>query len=130
MSEPIWSPSPVSITNSNMGKFISYVNNKHQLTINDYDTLYQWSIDHMDHFWLALSEFCYVRFTTPHQTVLKNPHKMPGATWFEGATLNFAENLLSRNDDKLALIFKTEQGPKRQLTYGELYQQVAKLSHH
>ncbi len=53
---------------------------------------------------------------------------MPGAKWFTGARLNFAENLLRRRDDKTALIFKGESQPVRKLTYAELYSEVAKTA--
>ena len=53
---------------------------------------------------------------------------MPGAKWFQGARLNFAENLLSRQDDKVALIYTDERGRRRELSYAQLYRQVARLT--
>ena len=54
--------------------------------------------------------------------------KMPGAKWFDGATLNFAENLLCHRDDKIAILFQGEDGTKSSLTYKELHDQVSRLA--
>jgi acetoacetyl-CoA synthetase len=94
----LWEPSKDRIDQSNMMRFVQYTHRK------DYQDLYQWSIDHSDEFWKSIEKFCGAKITD--------------------GKLNFAENLLSRRDDKLAIIFKSENGERRALTYKELYKEV------
>ena len=128
MTQPLWSPSPQRIADANLSQFMSEVNCDLVLDIKNYNQLYQWSIDQPEQFWPAVWRFCEVRSSQPWSTVLTDGEKMPGAKWFTGARLNFAENLLRRRDDKTALIFWGEDQIKRQLSYRQLYRQVAQLA--
>ncbi len=128
MDTPIWTPSPERISQANLSRFIDYVRNNHSPKIKNYQQLYQWSIDKPEAFWPALWHFCDVKASQPWSTVLTNADKIPGAKWFTGARLNFAENLLRRRDDKTAVVFWSEDQRKYRLTYQEIYQQVATLA--
>jgi acetoacetyl-CoA synthetase len=128
MSTPLWIPSPDRIARSNLTRFINSVNATHQLQFNDYRELYQWSIDHPDLFWNHLWDFCNVRARLRATTVLSDADQMPGATWFSGAKLNFAENLLWRDDNHPALIFTNERDARRVLTYRQLRDEVARVA--
>ena len=120
----LWTPDPATVAASDIQSFINFVEQKHHLTLPDYSSLYQWSIEHRAEFWQRLTEFYQVTFHHPASAVLIND-KMPGAQWFSNATLNYAEHLLKRRDDKTALIFRGENGQRRTLTYGQLAQSVA-----
>ena len=76
----------------------------------DYPALHRWSVDHSADFWSLYADFAGIRFTDPPVQV-KGPDRMPGTRWFRGATLNYAEHLLRRRDDKLALVYRTESRP-------------------
>ena len=90
----------------------------------DYATLHKWSVEHSADFWSLCAQFTGIRFsTTPVQ--IKGPDKMPGTRWFEGAYLNFAEHLLRRSDQQIALAYRTETGESRDITYAELHHHVA-----
>ncbi len=128
MSEPIWTPSKLRMTQSNMLRFIRIVKNNGHNEIKDYRDLYEWSISKPEQFWPAVWYFCGIRASKSWDTVLKNAEHMPGASWFSGVRLNFAENLLSRRDDKTAIVFYNEQGRQAALSYRKLYEQVAKLA--
>ena len=128
MDTPVWTPSQQRIAQANLSRFIDYANKNHSLQIENYSQLYQWSIDQPDEFWVAVWRFCDVKASSEWTSVLSNPKQMPGAKWFEGARLNFAENLLRRRDEKSALVFWSEDQQKRSLSYRELYQQVASLA--
>ena len=106
MEKPLWQPNAGSIEASNLFRFIHYVNDKEQLRLKDYLALYEWSITHPEQFWPALWEFCDVKASKKWNQVLIDKNKMPGAQWFEGAKLNFAENLLRFNNDKIAMILE------------------------
>ena len=129
MSKLLWEPTEERIRNSNMFRFMERINEKHGTDFSDYDALYQWSIDNIPDFWAAMWEFADIRASSSWDQVVDDPAKMPGAQWFSGAKLNFAENLLRYRDDRNALIFKGEGQDVRRLTYAELYDAVARLSH-
>ncbi|MDN5865704.1 MAG: acetoacetate--CoA ligase, partial [Gammaproteobacteria bacterium] len=99
---------------------------RHGLELKDYEGLWQWSVDRREEFWVLLWDFFDVKAARRWDKVLANDG-MPGAKWFEGARLNFAENLLRYRDDRTALVFRNEAGVRRSFTYAELYREVARL---
>ena len=129
MAKPLWTPAPERTAQCNMRRFMTYVNQVHHLALTSYDDLYAWSITDIPAFWEAVWRFADIQHSAPYTSILDNP-VMPGATWFQGARLNFAENLLRYRDDHTALVFVQEGGHvAAELTYNELYQQVARLAH-
>ncbi|MEW6333057.1 MAG: acetoacetate--CoA ligase, partial [Thermodesulfobacteriota bacterium] len=128
MGKLLWKPSEERVRNSNMVRFISFVNQKHQRNITDYDGLYAWSIGELAEFWSAVWDFVGIQASEGYGQVLDDAKKMPGAKWFAGARLNFAENLLRHRDDAVALLFKGEGRPVRKMTYAALYDEVARLT--
>ena len=113
LTTPLWQPSSQRIRQSNLNGFIQRVTAAYP-QVDDYDSLYRWSIERSDQFWSALWDFSGVVSTRRCDRVLTNPTAMPGAVWFEGARLNFAENLLRFRDDRPALIFRNENGVGRE----------------
>jgi acetoacetyl-CoA synthetase len=111
-----------------MYRFMTQVNEKYGHDFSDYDSLYQWSVDEIADFWTAMWEFADIRASKPYDQVVDDAGKMPGAKWFSGARLNFAENLLRYRDDRVALIFRGEDRENRRLTYAELYDEVARVA--
>ena len=93
----------------------------------DYAALHRWSVEHSADFWSFYADFAGIRFTNP-PVEIKGPDRMPGTQWFRGATLNYAEHLLRRRDDKLALVYRTESGQTRRLTYAQLRTQVGRCA--
>jgi acetoacetyl-CoA synthetase len=81
-------------------------------------------VENIPEFWAEIWDFCGIKHSQTYEQVVDDPKKMPGAKWFKGARLNFAENLLSRNDDHLAMIFWGEDTVRHEITYAELYEQV------
>jgi acetoacetyl-CoA synthetase len=128
MSHLLWQPSAKQISNSNLTRFMRQLNEHIGADLTQYAELYQWSIIYPDQFWANVWKFCGVRASKLWDEILIRPDEMPGARWFVGSELNFAENLLKRRDDKIALIFRGENGVRRTLTYAELYLQVAQLA--
>jgi len=128
MKKPLWEPSSERKNQANMTRFIQFVNQKFGKDFKDYPELYAWSIQEIPDFWAAFWEFAGVKASRGYDRVVDDLGKMPGAKWFEGARLNFAENLLRYRDDRVAMIFKGEVQDSRQITYAELYSQVAALA--
>ena len=128
MNKLLWQPPDERIRNTNMHHFMQYVNARHGKNFRSYEDLYNWSIADSPAFWQTLWHYGEVIHSRSYNKVVDDPNKMPGARWFEGARLNFAENLLRYRDDRIALSFKGETRPSLSITYGELYQQVARLA--
>jgi acetoacetyl-CoA synthetase len=125
---PLWSPSAERIENANLTRFIRRVNANHKTAIVDYPGLYAWSVERRETFWSELWEFCGVWSERKGDRILSNGDAMPGAKWFPDARLNFAQNLLSRDDETPALVFCNERSHRRELTYFQLKSEVARIA--
>jgi acetoacetyl-CoA synthetase len=128
MSKLLWQPSEEQIKNSNMYRFMGIVNQKFNQSFNEYQSLYEWSIENIADFWATMWEYADIIASHPYDQVIDDADKMPGARWFSGARLNFAENLLRYRDDRVALIFKGEGQESTRMTYAELFDEVARLA--
>ncbi len=129
MNNPVWTPSQKQIDRSQMTKFIKYVNLSHHLSLKNYDDLYSWSIQDIPSFWETVWKFCEVKYSTPYSEIVDDTSKMPGAKWFTGSQLNYAENLLRFKDSKPAIIFKGENQNPSILTYHDLNEEVKKVAY-
>ncbi|AWY39464.1 acetoacetate--CoA ligase [Pseudomonas putida] len=125
MSEILWQPSPERIAKTRMEAFRRFVIKRHHLHLDDYPALHQWSIDQRPDFWQAIVDFFDIRFHEQPDAVLVEGSQMPDAHWFPGATLNFAEHLLRRRDDAIAVIAVAENGQREHLSWAELAEHVA-----
>ena len=128
MKTPLWSPSQEWIQKANISRFIDYVNGKQGKKLKTNADLYQWSIESTPDFWARMWEFADIRASRGYDQVVDSLRRMPGAKWFSGARLNFAENLLRYRDDRPAFIFKGETQKYARMTYRELYTTVARLA--
>ncbi len=126
--KPLWIPSEDQIKNANITRFIGYVNRRYGKNFKSYGDLYQWSVDRIPDFWAALWDFAEIKASKKYDQVVDDLKKFPGASWFVGAKLNFAENLLRYRDDRVAFIFKGETKKSAKMTYVELYATVARLA--
>lgn len=128
MGKMLWRPSQERIDRANITRFIDFVNKKYGLKIESYPQLHSWSIDNIPDFWKGLWEFADVKASREYDEVVDDLSKFPGAKWFPGARLNFAENLLRSRDAHLAFVFRGETQRSARMTYAELYNQVARLA--
>jgi acetoacetyl-CoA synthetase len=124
MTDPLWSPGTRRVQEANINRFMQLVRQKRDPGVIDYESLYRFSIDSPKAFWRAIWEFGGVLGSAGSRTV-EDFERMPGASWFPDASLNFAENLLRFRDDREALVFTSETGLTGKLTYQQLYRQVA-----
>src|SRR5687767_4148413 len=120
--ELLWRPDPTR--DNGMAAFRSWLAERgHDLP--DYESLWEWSVSDLEGFWGAIAAYFDVQFHSEFSRVLES-EKMPGARWFPGATLNYAEHALRRGaDDDLAVIFHREDGVTSSLTFGALRGRVA-----
>ncbi|MEM0353369.1 MAG: acetoacetate--CoA ligase [Archaeoglobaceae archaeon] len=125
--ELLWKPSEEIVRNANITKFVEYVNQRFGVNLQNYWDLYKWSVENIPDFWSAIWDFCGVVCSERFTKVVDDLDKFPGARWFVGAKLNFAENLLKHREGT-AFIFRNEAGLRRTLGYEELGEKVASIS--
>ena len=128
MKQPIWTPSAERVQNANLTRFLAFINDRHGTRLAGYDELYRWSVEEIPAFWGAIWEFGGVIASRPCDQVVDDLARMPGARWFTGARLNFAENLLRYRDDRTALLFAGEERETVRISYAELFARVARLA--
>ena len=106
----LWSPTQDFITNSNLKDYEQWLKTNYQLSFENYEQLWQWSIDHLEDFWESLIHYFNIELKGDYQQVV-DTRQMPGAKWFEGATLNYAAHIFRQTtDERPALIFQNENG--------------------
>jgi acetoacetyl-CoA synthetase len=127
MTGPLWTPSPAHVAATNLTAFTTWLEARGVGPFPNYDTLHDWSISDRSAFWSAVWDFCGVIGDKGDRTVI-NADLMLGAQFFPDARLNFAENLLRRRDDSLAIIAEDETGAERRLTTCELYDEVSRCA--
>ncbi len=128
MGKLLWEPSEEGKRQANITKFINFVNKQHKKDFRSYTELYDWSVGKISDFWVAVWDFIGIKASQRFEVVVGDVNKMPGAKWFIGARLNFAENLLRYKDDHTAFIFKGETQRLTRMSYAELYKTVAHLA--
>ncbi len=128
MRKLLWQPTAERITQTNMIRFMQYVNATYGQNFSTYDDLYNWSVENALEFWEAMWEFGEVKASRPYDQVVTNFTDMLESKWFAGSQLNFAENLLRFRDDRTALIFKSEKTEPVRMSYARLYDNVARLA--
>jgi len=111
-----------------MTKFMESVSKRYSADIHAYRQIYDWSINEIPEFWASMWEFAQIKASCSYDEVVDDLTKFPGAKWFNGARLNFAENLLRYRDNHIAFIFKGEAQKSARMTYAELYSSVARLA--
>ncbi|MDT8439848.1 MAG: AMP-binding protein, partial [Wenzhouxiangellaceae bacterium] len=128
MTEPLWRPDPNAVSRTHLARFIDFVGREIDPAVTGYEALYRFSIDQSEAFWSALWDFAEVRGERGGARVTEGWPAMPGTRWFPDARLNFAENLLRRDDDGPAILFAGEGGLRRSLSWRELNDQVARTA--
>jgi len=124
----IWQPTEEAMQKAHITAFMKAVHKKWGVSTSDYYELYEWSLAEPEKFWHSVWEYCRIISSRPWTNVLLNGDRMPGAEWFTGAQLNFAENLLRFQDDHPAIVFWNEDGHQLTLSYRELRDAVARLA--
>jgi acetoacetyl-CoA synthetase len=124
---PIWKPSRLRAADANLARFMAAVAASGR-SVADYEALYGWSIEEPAAFWESLWAFAGVIGERGAGPALEHGERMPGARWFRGARLNFAENLLRGPDAEPAIVFRNERGSRRELSWAVLRAEVARIA--
>ena len=129
--KPLWTPSPARIASSNLTAFRVAAEQRWGLSLPDYEALYAWSVEQPEQFWVSVWEGAGTGgpvIGVRGERVLVDGDKMPGASWFPDARLNFSQNLLRSRDAHDALVFWGEDRVKNRMSHGELYRAVARFA--
>jgi acetoacetyl-CoA synthetase len=123
----LWEPPADLRRSTEIGRFMDFAERRHERQFGGYGDLWQWSVEDLEGFWGSIWEFYGLRAHTPFETVLAS-REMPGAVWFPGARLNYAEHLVGRDEDvdRVAVVAQSQTRPDMELTFGELREQVAR----
>jgi acetoacetyl-CoA synthetase len=124
---PLWSPSAQQLKRARMTHFMRWAGERHGRRFAGYDELWRWSVDELEQFWGDMWEYGGVRASTAYERVLVS-REMPGATWFAGATLNYAENMLRRKLDAPGLLDRDGQGAHTAVLHASELRELQELS--
>src|SRR5947209_12630670 len=124
--EVLWTASAERIERAPLTRYVHWLGETRGLEFADYQELWRWSVTELEGFWSSIVEFCDVRFSTPAERVLGS-ETMPGAEWFPGARVNYAEHIFrGRVDSEVAIRHASELRPLAQeWTWAELRSQTA-----
>jgi acetoacetyl-CoA synthetase len=127
IGEVLWQPPADLRQSTQIGRFMEFAEQRSGRRFDGYDALWRWSVEDLEGFWAAIWEFFELRAHAPFERVLAS-REMPGAVWFEGARLNYAEHLVGRDEDaeKVAVVAHSQTRPEFEVTFGELREQVAR----
>ncbi len=128
MDKILWKPN-LSNDKNHISRLINIVNERYNLEIKEYSDLYNWSINYPEKFWEQTWKYSHIISSANYTSIVDDVKKMPGASWFPDAKLNFAENLLRYKDNKPAIYYKSETGKSETITYRELFNSVEALTH-
>jgi acetoacetyl-CoA synthetase len=123
----VWEPPADVLERTRVGSFLRWLAEHRDLHLTTHDELWRWSVTDLEGFWSAVWEFFGVTSSAPYTRVLEE-RRMPGARWFPGVLLNYAEHALGRaeDDSRLAVLGRSQTRPDVDLTFGELRDQVAR----
>jgi acetoacetyl-CoA synthetase len=130
--EPIWRPSAERIAAATLTRYLEALRRERGLEFADYESLWSWSTTELEAFWTSIWSFCGMRSFSPYREVLGR-RTMPGAKWFEGATVNYADQMLWRAAEpgwaeRPAVVFSSELAERRELSWGALAAQAGALA--
>ena len=129
LSNPIlWLPSQERIKSSQMYKFMFYINKKYDLNLDSFSELHNWSIENKSNFWSSIWDFFKIIGSKGTESYIDPPNKMPGSKFFPNGSVNYAENMLSGNISGPAIIFKSEDKIRKELSWRDLKSQVTSLA--
>lgn len=124
--KPLWTPAVERVAASQMNAFRAAANERHSVALKNYRDLHAWSVEHRAAFWDLLWDVCGVIGEKGVRHVADG-EKMPGAKFFPDAKLNYAENLLRRNDSGAAILFRGEDKALRRFSHTELVELVSRM---
>ena len=125
----LWEPSEKMKQQANLTTYMQWLKSEKGLHFDDSEKLWEWSVNRLEEFWASLWEYFHIKSSKPYTTVLAE-RKMPGAQWFSGAELNYAEHVFrNATSSRPALVFQSETKPLTEISWEDLYQKVSSVAH-
>jgi acetoacetyl-CoA synthetase len=127
---PLWEPSEEFRETARISDYMRWLKDEKDVALSDYDELWEWSVTDLEGFWASIWEYCGIKASKPYERVL-GKRGMPGAEWFPGAELNYAEHVLRHaadHPDGPAILHQSEVRPLGEVSWGELQQKTAALA--
>ncbi|EMI65517.1 acetoacetate-CoA ligase [Leptospira noguchii str. 1993005606] len=128
MDQYLWAPSSDRIESSNLVRYFKFLKEKKNLSLSTFEDLRVWSVNEIGSFWESIWEFSEVVFSQKYDLVYQSGSNFTDSKFFPGAKLNFAENLLRRTDSFPALVYRGEDGSRREVSYAELRSYVGAVA--
>jgi acetoacetyl-CoA synthetase len=127
LRDVLWTPPPDVRETTEIGRYLTWLEHERGLVFESYEELQRWSVDDLEAFWSSIWDFFEVKAHAPYTAVLASD-AMPGATWFPGARLNFAEHLIGSDDDagEVAIVSRSQTRGPVDVTFAELREQIAR----
>jgi acetoacetyl-CoA synthetase len=128
IGDVLWSPPADLADTTEIGRFVSWLATERGREFGSFEELWRWSVSDLEGFWGSIADFFAIRFRAPYERVLAE-RTMPGARWFPGARLNYAEHLIGTDDDRdrIAVLAHSQTRPPTELTFAELREQAGRV---
>lgn len=124
----LWEPSEKVKRQANVTHYRQWLAKEKGLSFETYEALWEWSVNFLEDFWASLWDYFHIQASQPYSTVLVE-RTMPGAQWFPGAELNYAEHVFRHmNASRPALLFQSEWQPLTEVSWQELRHKVGLLA--
>jgi len=128
MSNKLWQPSPADIESANITAYRNWLNTKFQLDLKDYPSLWEWSVQNLPEFWESVVEYFDIDLQGNYTNAVSNT-SMPGVRWFEGAQINYTQQLFRNSQTEFpALIFESELKEYQEIAWDSLEADVAAVA--
>ncbi|WP_434034755.1 acetoacetate--CoA ligase [Cupriavidus sp. a3] len=125
---PAWAPSPDIVRRARITAFMRWLEQERGLAFADYNALWQWSVEEIDAFWLALWQWADIPTPIAPRVALADA-SMPGANWFPGVRMNYVEQVFRHaTTERPAIVHRNESGETGEMSWAELQQQVASVA--
>ncbi|HLR61038.1 MAG TPA: acetoacetate--CoA ligase [Lentibacillus sp.] len=123
----LWEPDEKRKQQSKIYDYMNWLSENKNLQFDDYHSLWKWSVDELEDFWVSIWEYFDIQAKDPYETVLTS-HQMPGAKWFPEATVNYTEHIFkNRDNDTPAIIDSSELRKTQEITWQQLHQDTAAM---
>jgi acetoacetyl-CoA synthetase len=123
----LWTPPPDVWETTEIGRYVTWLERERGLSFGSYDELQRWSVDDLAGFWSSIWDFSGVKARAPYTAVVAS-ERMPGAAWFPGAQLNFAEHLIGDDEDtaQVAVVAYSQTRERMELSFADLREGIAR----
>jgi len=128
MNPILWQPDAKMLETAKVTQYMRWLSKQTGLSFEDYNDLWQWSIDETDAFWQSIWDYFDIQSSTEYSTVLQTS-AMPGAEWFSGASVNYAAQVFRNSTtERPAIVFQSETTALQEISWAELEADVASMA--